>query len=141
MTLKERFAQERKKALAAKDSCCKADEESSKQEEVLKEEAKHIFYNTLMPLFEKMHDVDPTKSLLKVQIDASSNEFYTVRFLCSNSRCEWETYAYHKEILPHTKRVWNTVMEVAKAEGVNSKQNIEFNGIGPTIIFWMNLEN
>ena len=141
MTLKEMLSEDRKKALGAGLSCYKEAKESSKKEEELKKEAENIFCNKLMPLFEQIHDANPTESLLKIYIDASAEEFYVVQYTYPHSKHEWKTHDYHKEVLPQAKGVWNIVMKLAKAEGVESKHNLEFNGMGPTYVFWLNLED
>lgn len=140
MTLKERLSEGRKKALEERKPCYKARESSTKEEE-LKKEAEYIFHNNLMPLFEEIHSVMPTESLLKVWIDASPEEFYEVQQTYPHSKYEWKKFAYHKEALPNAKGVWNIVRELAKAEGVESKHDLEFNDMGPTYIFWINLED
>ena len=59
MTLKEMLSEDRRKALAGL-SCYKEAKESSKKEEELKKEAENIFCENLMPLFEQIHDANPT---------------------------------------------------------------------------------
>lgn len=140
MTLKERLSEGRKKALEARKPCYKARESSIKEEE-LKKEAEYIFRNNLMLLFEEIHSAMPTESRLKVWIDASPEEFYEVQQTHPHSKHEWKKFAYHKEVLPNAKGVWNIVMELAKAEGVESKHNLEFNDMGLTYVFWLNLED
>lgn len=140
MTLKEKLSEDRRKALAAGQPCYKAKEDPNREEK-LKKEDEHILHNILMPYFEEIHNAVPTESHLRIYIDASAEEFYEVQHTFPHCEREWKTYKYHKEVLPKAKGVWNIVMELARAEGVECKHNPEFNRTGPEYIFRLDLED